>query len=138
MTSQPPNDAIIETDNEVPVQPPTAQVLINPELCQVAHDFAKYLLSLPNKTATASQACKHVIYTIRHQEKFYCTMESLKVLQSLPLSSNGRCTSWRFISTFTESSSFQTALSIISGFFKKFLSTLYLLLVILSMVVVAL
>ena len=57
---QPPNDAIIETDNEVPVQRPTAQVLINPELGQVAYEFAKYLLSLPNKTATASQACKHV------------------------------------------------------------------------------
>ena len=57
---QPPNDAIIETNNEVPVQPPTAQVLINPELRQVAYEFAKYLLSLPNKTATASQACKHI------------------------------------------------------------------------------
>ena len=29
---QPPNDAIIETDNEVPVQPPTAQILINLKL----------------------------------------------------------------------------------------------------------
>ena len=57
---QPPNDAIIETDNEVPVQPPTAQVLINPELRQVAYEFAKYLLSLPKKTATTSQACKRV------------------------------------------------------------------------------
>ena len=57
---QPPNDAIIETDNDVLVQPPTAQVLINPELHQVAYEFAKYLLSLPNNTATASQACKHV------------------------------------------------------------------------------
>ena len=57
---QPPNDAIIETENEVPVHPPTAQVLINPELRQVAYEFAKYLLSLPNNTATASQACKHV------------------------------------------------------------------------------
>ena len=57
---QPPDDAIIETDSEVPVQPPTAQVFINPELCQVAYEFAKYLLSLPNKPATASQACKHV------------------------------------------------------------------------------
>ena len=57
---QPPNDAIIETDNEVPVQPPTTQVLINPDLRQVAYEFAKYLLSFPNKTATAFQACKHV------------------------------------------------------------------------------
>ena len=50
----------LQPPNEVPVQLPTAQALISPELCQVAYEFAKYLLSLPNKTATASQACKHV------------------------------------------------------------------------------
>ena len=33
---------------------------VNPELCQVAYEFGKYLASLPNKTATASQACKQV------------------------------------------------------------------------------
>ena len=33
---------------------------VNPELSQVAYEFGKYLSSLPNKTATASQACKQV------------------------------------------------------------------------------
>ena len=33
---------------------------VNPELCQVAYEFGKYLASLPYKTATASQACKQV------------------------------------------------------------------------------
>ena len=54
------NDLQPQTANKVPVQPRTAQVLINPELRQVAFELAKYLLSLPNKTATASQACEHV------------------------------------------------------------------------------
>ena len=50
---QPPNDAVIEP--EVEDLPP-----VNSELNQVAHEFEQYLSSLPNKTATASQACKHV------------------------------------------------------------------------------
>ena len=117
---QPPNDTIIETDNEVPVQPPTAQVLINSELHQVAYEFAKYLLSLPNKTATASQACEHVyLHYPSSREILLHHGKHKRSCQSLPLFSNGRCTSWRFTSTFTESSSFQTALSIISGFFGK-------------------
>ena len=33
---------------------------VNPELSQVAYEFGKYLSSLPNKIATASQACKQV------------------------------------------------------------------------------
>ena len=41
------------------IRPSTASH-VNPELCQVAYEFGKYLASLPNKTATASQACKQV------------------------------------------------------------------------------
>ena len=45
--------------NHQPAPLPTASH-VNPELCQVAYEFGKYLASLPNKTATASQACKQV------------------------------------------------------------------------------
>ena len=56
---QPPNDAVIEP--EVEDLPPVRHVPhVNPELSQVAYEFGQYLSLLPNKTATASQACKHV------------------------------------------------------------------------------
>ena len=49
-----PNDVLVEPEVEVPAPN------VNPELSQVAYEFGKYLSSLPNKTATASQACKQV------------------------------------------------------------------------------
>ena len=56
---QPPNDAVIES--EVEDLPPVRHVPhVNSELSQVAYELGQYLSSLPNKTATASQACKHV------------------------------------------------------------------------------
>ena len=56
---QPPNDAVIEL--EVEDLAPVRHVLhVNPELSQVAYELGQYLSSLPNKTATASQTCKHV------------------------------------------------------------------------------
>ena len=56
---QPPNDAVSEP--EVEDLPPVRHVPhVNSELSQVAYEFGQYLSSLPNKTATASQACKHV------------------------------------------------------------------------------
>ena len=56
---QPPNDVLVELDVEVPASIRPAPN-VNPELSQVAYEFGKYLSSLPNKTATASQACKQV------------------------------------------------------------------------------
>ena len=58
---QPSNDSVVESEPEAesPAPLPTASH-VNPELCQVAYEFGKYLASLPNKTATASQACKQV------------------------------------------------------------------------------
>ena len=52
---QPSNDSVVESEPEAasPAPLPTASH-VNPELCQVAHEFGKYLASLPNKTATAS------------------------------------------------------------------------------------
>ena len=56
---QPPNDAMIEPDVED--LPPVRHVpYVNSELSQVAYEFEQYLSSLRNKTATASQVCKHV------------------------------------------------------------------------------
>ena len=58
---QPSNDSVVasEPEAESPAPLPTASH-VNPELCQVAYEFGKYLASLSNKTATASQACKQV------------------------------------------------------------------------------
>ena len=58
---QPSNDSVVESEPEAesPAPLPTASH-VNPELCQVAYEFGKYLASLPNKMATASQACKQV------------------------------------------------------------------------------
>ena len=58
---QPSNDSVVESEPkaESPAPLPTASH-VNPELCQVAYEFGKYLASLPNKTATASQVCKQV------------------------------------------------------------------------------
>ena len=58
---QPSNDSVVESEPEAesPAPLPTASH-VNPELCQVAYEFGKYLASLPNKTATTSQACKQV------------------------------------------------------------------------------
>ena len=58
---QPPNDVLVEPEVEVPAPiRPAPNVNVNPGLSQVAYEFGKYLSSLPNKTATASQACKQV------------------------------------------------------------------------------
>ena len=59
---QPPNDVLVEPEVEVPA-PIRPAPNVNPELSQVAYEFGKYLSSLPNKTATASQACKQVYLT---------------------------------------------------------------------------
>ena len=56
---QPPSDAVLESETEVQA-PPSSVSHVNSELSQVAYEFGKYLSSLPNKTATASQACKQV------------------------------------------------------------------------------
>ena len=56
---QPPSDAVLESETEVQAPPPSVSH-VNSELSQVAYKFGKYLSSLPNKTATASQACKQV------------------------------------------------------------------------------
>ena len=56
---QPPNDVLVEP--EVEDSAPNRPVPnVNPELNQVAYEFGKYLSSLPNKTATVTQACKQV------------------------------------------------------------------------------
>ena len=57
---RPPNDAVIEIEDEPPENPVKALPPVNSELRQVAFEFGKYLNSLPIKTATASQACKFV------------------------------------------------------------------------------
>ena len=61
---QPPSDAVVvlESEKEVPAPPPNVSH-IHSELSQVAYEFGKYLSLLPNKTATASQACKQVYMT---------------------------------------------------------------------------
>ena len=61
---QPPSDAVVvpESEKEVPALPPNVSHL-HSELSQIAYEFGKYLSSLPNKTATASQACKQVYRT---------------------------------------------------------------------------
>ena len=58
---QPSNDSVVESEPEAesPAPLPTASH-VNPELCQVAYELGKYLASLPNKMASASQACKQV------------------------------------------------------------------------------
>ena len=56
---QPPPDVLVEPEVEIPA-PIRPAPNVNPELYQVACEFGKYLSSLPNKTATASQACKQV------------------------------------------------------------------------------
>ena len=56
---QSPNDAMIES--EVEDLPPVRHVPhVNSELSQVVYEFGQYLSLLPNKTSTASQACKHI------------------------------------------------------------------------------
>ena len=61
---QPQSDAVVvpESEKEVPAPPPNVSH-VHSELSQVAYEFGKYLSSLPNKTATASQACKQVYMT---------------------------------------------------------------------------
>ena len=57
---RPPNDTVIEPEDEPHGNTGQAVPPVNAELRQVAHEFGKYLNSLPTKTATASQACKFV------------------------------------------------------------------------------
>ena len=59
-----PSDAVVvpESEKEVKAPPPNVSH-VHSELSQVAYEFGKYLSSLPNKTATASQACKQVYMT---------------------------------------------------------------------------
>ena len=53
-----PNDAILEPETESVDQGIIRSA--NPDLVTVAHEFGKYLESLPSKSAVSSQACKHV------------------------------------------------------------------------------
>ena len=55
---QPPSDAVVvpESEKEVPAPPPNVSH-VHSELSQVAYEFG------PNKTATASQACKQFYMT---------------------------------------------------------------------------
>ena len=61
---QPSSDALVvpESEKEVPASPPNVSH-VHSELSQVAYEFDKYLSLLPNKSATASQACKQVYMT---------------------------------------------------------------------------
>ena len=61
---QPSCDAVVvhESEKEVPAPPPNVSH-VHSELSQVAYEFSKYLSSLPNKTATVSEACKQVYMT---------------------------------------------------------------------------
>ena len=61
---QPPSDTVVvpESEKEVPAPAPNVSH-VHSELSQVAYEFGKYLSSLPNKTATASQAGKQVYMT---------------------------------------------------------------------------
>ena len=76
---KPPNDVLVEPEVEVPA-PIRPAPNVNPELSQVAYEFGKYLSSLPNKTATASQACKQVTYITCQQGKSYLVMVNFVVL----------------------------------------------------------
>ena len=63
---RPPNDAIVEIEDEPPIISVKALSSVNSELHQVAYEFGKYLNSLPTITATASQACKFVYNAYLH------------------------------------------------------------------------
>ena len=84
---QPPNDVLVEPEVEVPA-PIRAAPNVNPELSQVAYEFGKYLSSLPNKTATASQACKQVYLNypsareiLSHHDKLCGLVKAFQFLQ---------------------------------------------------------
>ena len=53
---QPPNEHEIDSDSTSKVD----KVPINADLAHVAHEFGKYLNSLPSKSSTVSQTCKFV------------------------------------------------------------------------------
>ena len=87
---QPPNDAVIES--EVEDLPPVRHVPhVNSELSQVAYELGQYLSSLPNKTATASQACKHVYLHLTPARKILARHGKLRgLVKSCPyLQMNG-------------------------------------------------
>ena len=105
----------------------------------MAYEFPKYLLSLPNETATASQACKHVYLHYPSLREILLHHGKLKGLVKVCpyLQMEGAPHGGLYLLSLNQAV-FKQHFSIISGFFEKFLSTPYLLLVILSMVVVAL
>ena len=57
---QPPNEAMVENEIDSDSTSKVDKVLINADLTRVAHEFGKYLNSLPSKSSTVSQACKFV------------------------------------------------------------------------------
>ena len=82
---QPPSDAVVvpESEKEVPAPPNVSHV--HSELSQVAYEFGTYLSSLPNKTATASQACKQVYMTYPSARKILtCNGKLRGLVKSCP------------------------------------------------------
>ena len=57
---QPPNEAVVENEIDSDSTSKVDKVPINADLTRVAHEFGKYLNSLPSKSSTVSQACKFV------------------------------------------------------------------------------
>ena len=57
---QPPNEAMVENEIDSDLSSKVDKVPINADLTCVAHEFGKYLNSLPSKSSTVSQACKFV------------------------------------------------------------------------------
>ena len=78
---QPLSDAVVvpESEKEVPAPPPNVSH-VHSELSQVAYEFGKYLSSLPNKTATASQACKQVYMTYPFSREIFTSHGKLRRL----------------------------------------------------------
>ena len=57
---QPPNETVVENEIDSDSTSKVDKVPINTDLTRVAHEFGKYLNSLPSKSSTVSQACKFV------------------------------------------------------------------------------
>ena len=55
---QPPNETVVENEIDIDSTSKVDKVPINADLTCVAHEFGKYLNSLPSKSSTVSQACK--------------------------------------------------------------------------------
>ena len=57
---QPPNETVVENDMDSDSTTKIDKIPINTDFTHVAHEFGKYLNSLPSKSSTVSQACKFV------------------------------------------------------------------------------